>query len=376
MFSFMVTSEGGLTTAGYAIAIIAGIVLFLAAIYFAGKNSEKKKLTTRQLVFCAVAMALAFVTSYLKIFTLPWGGSVTLCSMLFIVLVANWYGVGTGITVGLAYGILQFIQEPYVLSFFQVCCDYILAFAALGIAGFFAKQNHGLLKGYIAAVVARGFFHALGGYLYWMSYMPDNFPKSLTAIYPIVYNYSYLLAEGIITVIVISIPAVSKALTQVKKAALGTSLKPASFIWYFPVTRQFTLASVKKNRKGTCQSPCNPWAECKTETLSYVVPLEKFSWCFRSAIFRINNIAVYKNSGLLLCHMEKMSRYFFILLVTMSVISRHCSDIYSATLLIFCCYFPGLLLFSTDLVDLELRSHKPSHLPAPASMTFKQVAVV
>ena len=89
MFNFMVTSEGGLTTAGYAIAIIAGIVLFLAAIYFAGKHSEKHKLTTRQLVFCAVAMALAFVTSYLKIFTLPWGGSVTLCSMLFIVLVAT-----------------------------------------------------------------------------------------------------------------------------------------------------------------------------------------------------------------------------------------------------------------------------------------------
>ena len=220
MLNFMVTSDGGLTTAGYAIAIIAGIVLFLAAIYFAGKHSEKQKLTTRQLVFCAVAMALAFVTSYLKIFTLPWGGSVTLCSMLFIVLVANWYGIGTGITVGLAYGILQFIQEPYVLSFFQVCCDYILAFAALGVAGFFAKQNHGLLKGYIAAVIARGAFHALGGYLYWMSYMPENFPKSLTAVYPIVYNYSYLVAEAIITVIVISIPAVAKALVQVKKAAI------------------------------------------------------------------------------------------------------------------------------------------------------------
>ena len=224
MFNFMVTGDGGLTTAGYAIAIIAGIVLFLAAIYFAGKHSAKQKLTTRQLVFCAVAMALAFVTSYLKIFTLPWGGSVTLCSMLFIVLVANWYGVGTGITVGLAYGILQFIQEPYVLSFFQVCCDYILAFAALGVAGFFAKQSNGLLKGYIAAVIARGAFHALGGYLYWMSYMPENFPKSLTAVYPIVYNYSYLVAEGVITVIVISIPAVAKALTRVKKAALGTSL--------------------------------------------------------------------------------------------------------------------------------------------------------
>ena len=67
MFNFMVTNEGGLTTAGYAIAIIAGIILFLAAICFAGKHSEKHKLTTRQLVFCAVAMALAFVTSYLKI---------------------------------------------------------------------------------------------------------------------------------------------------------------------------------------------------------------------------------------------------------------------------------------------------------------------
>ena len=77
MFNFMVTNEGGLTTAGYAIAIIAGIILFLAAICFAGKHSEKHKLTTRQLVFCAVAVALAFVTSYLKIFTLPWGGSVT-----------------------------------------------------------------------------------------------------------------------------------------------------------------------------------------------------------------------------------------------------------------------------------------------------------
>ena len=93
MFGFMVTADGGLTTAGYVITVIAGIILFFLAIYFAGKNSDKKKLTTRQLVFCAVAIALAFITSYLKIFKLPWGGSVTLCSMLFIVLIANWYGL-------------------------------------------------------------------------------------------------------------------------------------------------------------------------------------------------------------------------------------------------------------------------------------------
>lgn len=220
MFQFLVNAEGGLTAAGYVLCVAAGIILFVVALIFAGKISEKKKMGTRQLVFCAMAMALAFITSYLKLFNMPWGGSVTLCSMLFIVLVANWYGPKTGILVGLAYGILQFIQEPYVLSFFQVCCDYILAFAALGVAGFFAKSRHGLLKGYIAAVIARGVFHALGGYLYWMDYMPDNFPKALTSVYPIVYNYSYLLAEGIITVIIISIPAVSKALNRVKQTAL------------------------------------------------------------------------------------------------------------------------------------------------------------
>ena len=220
MFEMFVNAEGGLTTAGYAVTVVAGIVLFLAAWYLAGRRSAEKKMSAKQLVFCGVAIALAYITSYIKIFNMPWGGSITLCSMLCIVLVANWYGVGTGLFVGLAYGILQFIQEPYVLSFFQVCCDYIFAFAALGLAGVFAKSNHGLLKGYILAVVARGAFHALGGYLYWMDYMPDNFPKSLTAVYPILYNYSYLLVEGVITVIVISIPAVAKGLARVKKMAV------------------------------------------------------------------------------------------------------------------------------------------------------------
>lgn len=232
MFQMLVNSEGGLTTAGYVTCIVVGVILFLLGLVFARKDtqnvndngSKAKKSTgmavgTNQLVFCAMANALAVVTSYLKIFSLPWGGSVTLCSMLFIVLVANWYGVQTGILVGLTYGILQFIQEPYVLSFFQVCCDYILAFAALGVAGFFAKSSNGLLKGYIAAVLARGAFHALGGYLYWMSYMPENFPQALKSVYPIVYNYSYLLAEGVLTVLVISIPAVKKALAQIKRIA-------------------------------------------------------------------------------------------------------------------------------------------------------------
>lgn len=215
----IVTPDGGLTTLGYVLCIIAVIVLVLAATYFYGRSSHAKKLSTKQLVFCAAAMALSYVASYLKVFEMPYGGSITLFSMLFVCLIGYWYGPSVGILTGLAYGILQFLQEPYILSFFQVCCDYVLAFAGLGLSGLFSKSKNGLLKGYILGIFVRGFFHTLGGYLYWMDYMPENFPQSLAALYPIIYNYSYILAEGVITAIVILLPPVAKALTQVKRIA-------------------------------------------------------------------------------------------------------------------------------------------------------------
>lgn len=218
--NFLVTADGGLTPSGYGLCILAMLVFLVASALF-GLDRSKARMSTKQLVWCAAAMALAFVTSYIKLFRLPFGGSVTLFSMLFICLIGYWFGPKTGVLTGLAYGILQFLQEPYVLNFFQVCCDYVFAFAALGLAGFFAKSKNGLLKGYILGNLMRGLFHTIGGYLYWMDYMPENFPASLASVYPIVYNYSYVLAEGILTVIVISLPPVKKALAQLKKSAIS-----------------------------------------------------------------------------------------------------------------------------------------------------------
>jgi len=215
-----VTSEGGLTTAGYAAFIIAGIAALIIGSFLAGKFTRKRKFTPKQLAFCGMGIALAFVTSYIQLIKLPFGGAVTLLSMLFIVLIANWYGAGTGILVGLAYGILQFIQEPYFLTFFQVCCDYLLAFGALGIAGFFANRKNGLTIGYIAGVIGRGVFASMAGYFYWMSYMPENFPKALAPVYPIVYNFMYLGLEAVLTLIVINIPAMKNALAQVRRLAV------------------------------------------------------------------------------------------------------------------------------------------------------------
>ena len=172
--------------------------------------SNAKKLT-----FCAISIALSFVLSYVKIIHMPYGGSVTLFSMFFICYAGYVYGLGTGIAVGFTYGILQFIQSPTFVNIWQLCCDYLLAFTCLGLAGGFRDHKYGLIKGYLFGIIMRGVFHSIGGYMFWMEYMPDNFPKSLTAIYPIVYNYSYILIEGLLTIIVMNIPPVKKAIESI-----------------------------------------------------------------------------------------------------------------------------------------------------------------
>lgn len=205
------------TTAGIILLVVLAIAaLIFASVFLNRRGSGKKVFSAKTLAFCAMAIALAFVTSYVRLIKLPYGGSVTLFSMLSICLIGYWYGPKAGILTGAAYSILQFLQEPYILSPLQVCLDYLFAFASLGISGFFREQKNGLVTGYLAGAFARGLCHTLGGYLFWMSYMPDNFPRSLSSLYPIIYNYSYITLEAAITVAVLSIPAVKMAMARVK----------------------------------------------------------------------------------------------------------------------------------------------------------------
>ena len=70
----------------------------------------------KELIVCAMAMALGFIASYIKIFVMPFGGAVTLFSMFFVCLIGYWYGLKAGILGGFAYGVLQFLQEPYAVT--------------------------------------------------------------------------------------------------------------------------------------------------------------------------------------------------------------------------------------------------------------------
>ncbi len=174
------------------------------------------KNTTKKLVYSALGVALALVTSYIKLWNMPMGGSVTLLSMLFICLIGYWFGPKYGLITGVAYGLLQFIIDPYMVSIWQVILDYPLAFGALGLSGLFCNQKWGLQIGYVVGVVGRFIFSTLSGVIFFADYAPEGMNPW---VYSTVYQGSYLGAELIMTLMIISIPPVAKALALVKQQA-------------------------------------------------------------------------------------------------------------------------------------------------------------
>lgn len=207
-----------LTPAGIAAVAVVIIVLIAITLIVRQKEHHSKKITTKQLVFSAVALALAMVTSMIKLFNLPMGGSITLLSMLFVVLIGYWYGPYAGIMTAVAYGLLQFVMEPIFYTIPQMITDYPLAFGALGFSGFFYKKKNGLIKGYIAGVLGRYFFAFLSGLIFFASYAKGSGMSA--PVYSLAYNGSYLLTEAAITLVVISLPPVTKALSHIKTIAL------------------------------------------------------------------------------------------------------------------------------------------------------------
>lgn len=215
IFTTPVTVDGAttyqLTTAGYTALVIIMIALLLIGCAIFGSN---KRFSTKQLTFSAMAVALAMLTSMLKLWEMPMGGSVTCFSMLFITLIGYWYGFGSGITCAIAYGILQLIIDPFILSFPQMVLDYLFAFGALGLAGIFSKSRYGLIKGYLTGVLGRFVFATLSGYIFFPTFMPEFFHNAL--LYSICYNGAYIGAEALLTLVLLSLSPVNKALHHVK----------------------------------------------------------------------------------------------------------------------------------------------------------------
>ncbi|MBQ3134003.1 MAG: energy-coupled thiamine transporter ThiT [Clostridia bacterium] len=153
-------------------------------------------------------LALATVLSVFKLFDLPYGGSITLASMLPIVLIAYRHGTRWGLLTAAVYGLLQALLGAenfgYVPGFAAFVCillfDYLLAFLGTALGGAFRKVKDpalGLALGAATACALRYLCHVISGCTVWAStpFLTDGAAVSFSLLY----NLSYMLPETIVT---------------------------------------------------------------------------------------------------------------------------------------------------------------------------------
>ncbi|MGM9680048.1 MAG: energy-coupled thiamine transporter ThiT [Eubacteriales bacterium] len=189
------------------------------------RNSNVRKLTT-----CAIMLALSFVLSYVKIFTLPFDGSITLFSMLPICLVSVMYGIGWGLGTAFCYSWLQILQGGVfswgltpVMLIGSLLLDYIIAFTAIGLAGIFRKKGKiGICFGTGLACVVRFLSHFVAGFVLWANVEEFvAFGQSWVNhpyLYSLCYNGIYMLPETILTVVgmilLVNVPQIMKIVKE------------------------------------------------------------------------------------------------------------------------------------------------------------------
>lgn len=151
------------------------IVLAVAGALFFGRK-DKSGFDSRCIALAGVCIAMSFALSYIKLWEMPQGGSVTFVSLLPLMIFSYIYGVKKGVMAGFVYGILQAIQDPYIIHPAQFLLDYPIAFALIGFAGLFAGVRALKLPqirftlGAIVAAVLRFVSHVLSGVFAFQAY--------------------------------------------------------------------------------------------------------------------------------------------------------------------------------------------------------------
>jgi len=158
------------------------MILIIALLYaFFGRKSNPKS-DTRSVTYAAVSVALAFALSYIRLFKLPQGGSITLVSLLPLMFYSQMFGIRKGAMVGFIYGILQAIQDPYILHPAQFLLDYPIAFAAIGLSSIFTQKGIKGVRGValfasgaVLAVTMRYAAHVISGIFAFAMYAGEGY---------------------------------------------------------------------------------------------------------------------------------------------------------------------------------------------------------
>lgn len=208
---------------GILLTLLVASLLGLCYTRISSKSQVKSsRLHTKQLIYGGLCISISFVLSYIRLYKMPYGGSVTLASMFPIILYSMVFGPVAGIIAGTAYGLLQLIQDAWVLNWAQLLFDYPLAYASLGLAGFVPKLSGKIQLrtciGVMIAILGRGLMHFLSGIIFFA----DSAPEGMNPIYySLIYNGSYLVPEFIITLILALILVSTPIYMTLKRATVN-----------------------------------------------------------------------------------------------------------------------------------------------------------
>lgn len=186
----------------YVAAIGVSIILFAVSFIF---DKGYKGYDTRSITYAGALIAMSYALSYLKIIRMPQGGSITVASLLPLMLYSYIFGTKKGVFVGLIYGLLQSLQDPYVIHPAQFLLDYPLAFAAVGLSGIFAKTEK-LKKlpqvrfalGALIGGLSRFLMHFLAGSFAFAAFSGTQNPF----LYSFIYQAGYVLPDMGVTIVV------------------------------------------------------------------------------------------------------------------------------------------------------------------------------
>lgn len=181
-------------------------------------DKTKKPFDSRTISLAAVCIALSFALSYIRLFKMPMGGSITFASTLPLMLFSYMCGSKKGALAGVIYGMMQAVQDTYILHPAQFLLDYPVAFAGIGLAG--CIKGFGLFKsnpraqfalGATIAGMLRFISHLFSGVFAFGSfgawYAADYGIEALTNpwVYSLLYQTMYVIPDLIIVLVVGSI---------------------------------------------------------------------------------------------------------------------------------------------------------------------------
>ncbi len=184
----------------YLSAIISIAIIVTAAVVF--DPVKGKPFDTKSISYAAVCIALSFALSYLKVFRMPQGGSITVASLLPLMIYSYMFGTKKGVFVGAIYGLLQAVQSPSIVHPAQFLLDYPVAFAAVGLAGIFShgdstKTKYQFTLGALVAGLSRFVMHFLSGLFAFGMYAPAG---QSPFMYSLIYQAGYVLPDVAIVI--------------------------------------------------------------------------------------------------------------------------------------------------------------------------------